>query len=480
MKCLRWGTWILPVWVLFAFSIASAQGDIGASDVLMVYNQASADSVEVAKYYAQVHPCVHLLGLANVTTSEDITADYYLQNIRPQILSALSPSIDVIVTAKGLPLRISVTETNPSNYTDPFGIARNTSGTGRWKTYSSLESELTQIDKISTWQQMGDQYYASISGGVANPPASKNPFYRQTANQIVPFNYNDPACGGIRLTSRLDGYSVANIKSMIDRATHAVVLPQTSQIVIDDDPVPPCDRMVQLKDNVLTPCKMSFVYDNTAAPITVAPGPVIGYVSHGVHSRGLTPLYLTDQLKFQLAPGAVFETHESFNAYSFQQGGSTMGQGQIAQWLAAGGTVGVGNVQEPGAGLNYEANEDQMFKMLLDGKTWAEAAWSSIRQLSYVNTVIGDPLMTWKSEVNMAVNQTDLSISDQNFSDLNSDGKVDSADLTLLQAYGMDSSNWPTSFGQPIFIPEPSSGILFLMSFAACVAGTAFRLVCKK
>ena len=104
-------------------------------------------------------------------------------------------------------------------------------------------------------------------------------------------------------------------------------------------------------------------------------GPVIGYVSHGTNA-GMPSNYISSQLQFTLGPGAVFETHESFNAYSFQQGGNTMGQGQVAQWLAAGGTVGVGNVQEPEAGTNYEPNEDKIFAMLLDGKTWAEAAWT--------------------------------------------------------------------------------------------------------
>jgi len=101
--------------------------------------------------------------------------------------------------------------------------------------------------------------------------------------------------------------------------------------------------------------------------VTTAPNSVIGYVSHGVHA-GMPADYVTSQLQFNLAPGAVFETHESYNAYSFQPNGSTMGQGQVAQWLAVGGTVGVGNVQEPGAGMNFEPNEDKIVKMLLDGK----------------------------------------------------------------------------------------------------------------
>jgi hypothetical protein len=100
-------------------------------------------------------------------------------------------------------------------------------------------------------------------------------------------------------------------------------------------------------------------------------------------------------LNITLANGAVFNSWESYNAYSFTPGGYTGTQGQVAQWLAMGGTAGVGNVQEPGASTSSVANEDQLFLMLLSGKTWAEAAWSSLEQLGYVNTVVGDPLMTW-------------------------------------------------------------------------------------
>jgi hypothetical protein len=302
----------------------------------------------------------------------------------------------------------------------------------------------------------------------------------------------------MRLTSRLDGYTVADVESSIDRATHAVVLPQVSQIVLDDDPnTNLVDQMTTL-NSILVSKNQPVVYDNTSISVTTASNSVLGYVSHGVHAA-LPADYVTSQLQFNLAPGAVFESHESYNAFSFQPNGNTMGQGQLAQWLAVGGTVGVGNVQEPCAGACYEANEDKMFKMLLDGKTWAEAAWSSIRQLSYVNTVVGDPLMTWKQilpgDVNMdgVVDQADFTALTQSWGatgkaggslwssgDLNCDGTVDSADLAILQANGVDTSGWSPSPGSPVAIPEPSAGLLLFVSFAASIAATALRFVRKK
>ncbi len=139
--------------------IGSAAWAIDASSVLVLYNLASHDGLQIADYYAQVHPGVRLLGISGVSTSDDITADAYLSTIRPQVLSALTPTTNVIVTTKGLPIRVNVTESKPAatwptmpTYVDPSNTTRQILN---WKTTSSLENELTAIDKVSTWQMMG-------------------------------------------------------------------------------------------------------------------------------------------------------------------------------------------------------------------------------------------------------------------------------------------------------------------------------------
>jgi uncharacterized protein (TIGR03790 family) len=456
---------------------------MGPDNVLVLYNSDSTDGTDIANYYAQAHPGVHLLGLSGVTASEDITADYYLNVIRPQILNSgmLTSSIDTIVTAKGLPLRITVTEPNPGTYVDPSGVVRTVSST-RWKTYSSLESELTRITTISTWQQMGDQYFSDPR--LNNP--SLNPYYPNfplpNYKPVQPFD--TALYGGMRLTARLDGFTTSDVEAAIDRAQHVFVAPGSAWTVVDDDPnVQGSDRMLPLVNNVLAPRSQNYVYDNTAAAITTAPGPVIGYVSHGVHSDSLSPGYINNQLDFTLAKGAVFFTHESFNAYSFQPGGNLDDQGLVAEWLAKGGTAGIGNVQEPWSGTYYEANEDLVFSMLLDGYTWAEAAWSSITQLSYVNTVVGDPLMVWHPAISGdatldgVVDVNDLTVVLRNYrsssaswnqGDFNGDGTVDINDLTVvLGNYGHST----LSAGALETVPEPSAIILFglgVLGLLAC------------
>jgi len=479
MCILSWGRCFLLGAVLLLFLGASSLGAITASNVLVLYNQDSADSTKVADYYAQVHPGVQLLGLTGVTTDEQVTADYYLNTIRPQILNSgkLTDSISTIVTTKGLPLRIDVTESNPTSYRDPFGVTR-TVGSGWWKPYSSLESELTRINEISTWQQMGDQTYYSQKGLPNVPQPSNNPYYGASTG----FNYSSyviPGYGGMRLTSRLDGFTTADVKASIDRAQKAFLIPGPSSqyIVMDDDPNSVgSDRLVNLKA-VLDGRSYPYVYDNTDSAIVSASRPVVGYVSHGTNdgAGGLAPGYIAGQLNFTLAKGAVFLTHESFNAYSFVPGGNVGGQGLVAEWLAKGGTAGVGNVQEPMSGTCYEANEDQMFKMLLNGYTWGEAAWSSLQQLSYVNTVVGDPLMTWKvaavGDFNLdgVVDDRDRDIWFENAGtgttwqqgDANGDGVVDGLDFDLWLS---SSAQSPLGSDGVVGASAPEPGTLVMLA----------------
>ncbi len=469
---------------------------VDASNVLVLYNSASTEGAQIANYYASVYPGVQLLAINGIGTSEYITADDYLNILRPQVLSALTPQRSVIATTKGLPLRIEVTQPPPTatfpnlpKYTDPYGEEHSILN---WKPFSSLESELANIDTISSWEMMGDQSY-TLEGHFV-----RNPYY----NATNPFSHEQY---GTRLTARLDGYSVADVVGAIDRAQNAYVGPLSSpngarHFVVDNDPTRPYDAtMNRLIDNVLVPAGVALTYDDSSVFISTAPGPVIGYDSHGVHQASTPSNYITSGINFDLADGAVFTSLESFNAYSFNPGGYTGNQGQVAQWLAIGGTAGVGYVQEPTASWVTVSNEDLLFGSLLAGRTFAEAAWSANFQTSYVNTVIGDPLMTWRMLIHGDVNGdgvvdiSDLAIMGANWSqatasggygwgigDLNSDGVVDISDLAILGANWGATASWAAGQAnvagfsssdlgdaiQPFLhtIPEPGGWLLLLLA----------------
>jgi uncharacterized protein (TIGR03790 family) len=412
----------LPVWAALGVVCSGAGAAVEPSSVVVLYNVNSPDGIEIANYYAQVHPGVRLLGLQNVGTSEQVTQDVYLDVIRPQVLAGIDPGTEVIVTTKGLPLRILNTLPNPGTYPGWRGERYGMSiPNDWWKPYSSLESELTRIDRIGSAEQMGDQSF--LLSPSAFPfedyhPAA-NPYYGRRAA----FDRNDPANEGIRLTARLDGFNVIDVIASIDRAQRSYLMPAGQYVVVDDDPDAPgakADRMPQLVNDVLVPAGQDYLFDSGRQDITTAPGSVIGYVSHGSQAAGAG---FIDRLTFDLAPGALLHTWESFNAYSFTEGYNLYGQGLAGEWLANGGTAALGHVQEPKASTTSVANEDILFDMLLRGYTLAEAAWSATAQLSFVNTVVGDPLMAFRPWV---------------VADANLDGVVNFEDLNAVLA------NWNT------------------------------------
>jgi len=146
-----------------------------------------------------------------------------------------------------------------------------------------------------------------------------------------------------------------------------------------------------------------------------------------------------------------------------------------------------------------------MFKMLLGGYTWAEAAWSSIQQLSFVNTVVGDPLMTWKqvipgdANLDGKVTALDLSILSTNWSasgqaggamwtlgDFNGDGLVTALDLDILATNWGSVASWASgssgisgsldtkAFLASVAIPEPTAILLFITSLMSLLVGNGY------
>lgn len=449
LRCVK----VSPVWIasLLSLSLAVPARAITASNVLVLYNDASADGRQIADYYASVHPGALLLGLHDVPTTEEVSWDVYLNTIRPQVTAALNGNLGVIVTTKGLPLRINNPNVDPGMYS-------------AWNQYSSLESELTRVDTFATRIQMGNQKY-NQAAPYGNPAVS-NPYYKAQA----PFSYNTYK---MRLTSRLDGFDVGDVENAIDSAQRAVYNRPGYSYVLDDSPTAAgaaADKMVPLRDNVLAPRGLQTLYDGASAYQSAAPGSAIGYVTHGTNG-GAPSDYLTrsaDGITFPIAPGGVFCSYESYNAYTFDRATAVpCNQGTLAQWIALGGSAAVGNVQEPYASSLNVTNEDRLFDMLLKGYTWAEAAWNATFQLSYVNTVVGDPLMTFRPWIvgdcdnSGVVDVVDLGILAREYDqtgqglqgDLDANGVVNVVDLGILAKSGNDRSVG----GVDPAIPEPAT-----------------------
>lgn len=515
-----WGGLLL---LAVSFGIAPFVLAIEPQNVLVLYNADDPNGAgfQIADYYQrEAHPGVHLVGLTGINDilsgpyGEEVSGADYLNVIRPQVLSAIgsiSESIEVIVTTKGLPLRIDA-GTKPPN--TPQILV--------WKRYASLESELTRIDAIDTTNEMGDQYIFLGLPQFDNGRAD-NPYYNHNlTDDPDPFVRagSDPINGDMRLAARLDGYSVETVHRMIDDAQNAYVVPWHHYVVADDDPNPAQASRWDQIINRTTPGTgdgsgpgpglipllqlrgQAFVsdYDQPEAtqqdPITTAPGPVIGYVSHGTNDGpgGLETGYIGGQLNFSLAKGAVFFTHESYNGISFDpnylQDPNATGanQGQLAQWLEIGGTAALGQVTEPASGPDNVLNEDLFYNAMLpdagalpgeSGLTLVESAWNATRQLSYMNTVIGDPLMRWRKWVpgdtnfDGAVEFNDFYTMQGNWwqsggiadGDFNGDNTIDSEDFDILRSYWLTEAGLATLGSSEILVlPEldPNTGVPYL------------------
>ncbi len=498
-----------------------AVAQIRPDQVLLVYDPrpffldegiAKPTSLLVAEYYAGsakvpggvggqpgVRPGVRVLNLSSAggptTAFPDATRGQFEANLRNPIrnwLLANDPrgDIRVILLTKGIPHRIY--QASPIYAGDQPPLASN-SITGGTYTSSSVDSELTLV-----MQDLGGD--TTTAGGSKATGQISNPYWRQTrpisswptTNRSTPKNFvqavtspattigrfwrapvadttNPPLAteltpGDMYLVCRLDGKSIADVKSMIDRAQGLVVNVDTATFVLDEsgsngitDTVAGNEfdnvgfpnltwngddweqtRDLLINDSRFLPSLVRYNADSNAAGFMVGPRqnynnqglvvstPLIYLTSFGANSSGPAPgeqpvppsgtpdARTTYATSFNYAPGAMFTSLESFNGRDYTNLGQAGGypQQQSSDFLAAGGTFAVANVWEPFAD-GIPDNLQLVRNFYLGGLTFAEAAYTSMPGLSWQQIVIGDPL----ARVTRTVE------------DLNADGQITIDDL---------------------------------------------------
>lgn len=213
------------------------------------------------------------------------------------------------------------------------------------------------------------------------------------------------------LVSHLDGTSYDMVKDMIDLSTVAIHSNDYDWF-IDADPIP-CfggSIMVVFANSAATALNsigfLNYSFDTTEDTVTYHNKPVMSYSSNGVHTTlgpyhdpdcynpAFTPDYIQSQLNFEYAPGAIFNTAESYNAERLssitRHPGAEMGQ--VVEFFLEGGTLAVGHTYEP---LTSGMIEDgRMFPAYQLGYSFIDAAYLAMPHLAWQNVVIGDPLTT--------------------------------------------------------------------------------------
>ncbi len=357
-------SWIGPV--------AAQTGD----NVLLVANALSQPSEEIATYYAakRAVPSEQVLRLPLPIAEQIERRDFDAKIAGPIAVwlttHAAQDRILYIVLTKDVPLR----------------IAGSGNQTG---TVASVDSELALL-------------YRRMSGVSAPVPGSvKNPYFlgEMPVKQAVRFSHQNV---DLFLVTRLDGYTVADVKALIDRAQN----PSRQGTIV-------LDGKFELRESVgnkwLTAAATNLknlpgwsdkvVFDVSQTTLVDQPN-VLGYYSWGSNAVAAT----IRRYHHTFVPGAIGGEFVSTDARTFKEPPADWTindtknifegshQSLIGDLIRDGITGVAGHVAEPY--LNATIRPDILFPAYLGGFNLAEAFYLAMPSVSWQTVVIGDPLCT--------------------------------------------------------------------------------------
>jgi uncharacterized protein (TIGR03790 family) len=359
--------------LLFAAAVrpGTASAQTGAN-ILLVVNSNSRASDEIAEYYSRKRgiPGEQIFHIA-VQPAEEISRSSYESLIeRPigQWLATHSAQdrILYIVLTKDVPLRIAGTE-------------------GQNGTVASVDSELTLLYRKQS--------------GFAIPAAGqvKNPYFAGDAPIATakPFTHRFQ---DLYLVTRLDGYTVADVKALIDRG---VAPSQDGRILLDgrlELATSPGNRWLMTAAAALKklPDMGDRVVLDTSVKILRDESSVLGYYSWGSNDR----TEFARHLGLQFVPGAIGGEFVSTDARTFQEPPADWRvndkpfkgshQSLIGDLIRDGITGVAGHVAEPF--LNATIRPDVLFPAYVAGFNLAESFYLAMPSVSWQTVVIGDPL----------------------------------------------------------------------------------------
>ncbi|HET7152739.1 MAG TPA: TIGR03790 family protein, partial [Candidatus Kapabacteria bacterium] len=283
--------------------------------------------------------------------------------------NGLVGSINYIVTTKGCPLR--VTTGDNTDFWD-----------GPYKSYSGLASF--------------NDCLALINGLDSNEVLVRKAgfiFQSRYFNAQQHFQH-DQSLMPMYLTSRLDGYTVDEIKMEIIRAESTVGADQGT-FVLDEDPTKQGgfeigNIWMDSAAAELQSAGLDVLLDTTSVYLTHQPD-VLGYTSWGSNDVYCDSSTVHAIPHNTYVNGAIGETYVSTSARSFNPG-TFYGQSLIADWIQEGISGMKGYTDEPYvSGL---AESQILYKLYTQGYTLAESFAAASPYIPWRQVVVGDPKMT--------------------------------------------------------------------------------------
>ena len=340
-------------------------------DVMLIVNTRSTASVEIGNFFASRRniPESHICRIA-VDTSETIDSARFVA-LKWEIQGwmrqrNLVDSMNYIVTTKGCPLRVSGSWDDVNTLV--FG------------SQSSFEDCLVLMNGVDSVSMLLVKLNASF-------PTSR--YY----GSIVHFRRNAETLP-MYLVTRLDGYTVEQVKSYITRAEEPAVVGE-GLWVIDVDPGKDGSGGYQsYNDNmregsrILSSRGMNVLFNDDATYLHNQTG-VIGYASWGSND-GSSGGGAEAKPGNTWLNGSIAETAVSTGGRSFMVGAG-YGQSLVADWIAEGACGMKGYTDEPY--LFAIAHPDILFDRYSNGFNMAESFYAASRLIGWRQVVIGDPKM---------------------------------------------------------------------------------------
>jgi len=334
--------WILSIVLVALVGLPAASAP---TNVLVVMNANSPDSIAVARYYMAKRAITDkYLCKVYCPSDEQIEDEVFAKTILTPIkqrleTSGLKDKIDYIVLTKGIPIRTA----------------------DRW----GIDSALTC---------MFSGYNVQMH----------NPYFGEKRH----FSHREY---DMYLVTRLDGLTVADAKSLVDRAIAAK--PLKGLFLLDISPgwdkspgYKPVNDAMRAAGEQLKRDGFHVELDQTR-DFVVRTG-LMGYYSWGSNDGNYTQAAFN---KLSFEPGSIAELGQSTSAYTLTSNRTLQGKRSYITDLVAQGVTGVkGYVYEPYT--DALARADILFDRYTHGYNLAESFYAASSYVHWRDIVLGDPL----------------------------------------------------------------------------------------
>ncbi len=361
-----------------AAGAASAPADLAPATVV-IYNRAAPDSAGLARFYAQARhiPDDHVVGL-ECSNEEEISRKEYDETIAEPLRKIFlkrqwwtlrtdadnhpvvsANRINFVALIRGMPLKIRATVAYTGDRIENNQIGG--------QNQAAVDSELAVLGLSSR----------QISGAANNP-------YFQSFRPI-----GELGASPILLVCRLDAPTAEIVRRMITDAVEIEKYGLWGRAYVDgadhtSGGLADGDEWLQAVTKDLRQAGIPVTYDTSPALFPSGFPMNDCALYYGWYAGGVSGPF--QDPGFAFGRGAVAVHIHSFSASTLRSADA----GWVAPLLAKGAAASLGNVYEPY--LQLTAHLGIFNDRLLHGFTLAESAYMSMRVLSWMDVVVGDPL----------------------------------------------------------------------------------------